>query len=178
MKSVVLTVSMLAMAATAGAQQRPSIIRTCTTCRRRRPAAGSAAPGPAAGQPPAAPGGGGAWRSADRRAVERCHPARHCRSRGARAEGIQPPRRMGRHEDGGRRRAQELGGLSRARAEGRRRPRDPRHPRHVRHGPRDGRSARAGRLHRRSCPTSCRGRVRTAAGPTRSGRTWARPSRR
>src|SRR5688572_21645365 len=45
---------------------------------------------------------------------------------------------MGGHQDGGRRRAQELGGLSGARAEGRRRARHPRHPRPVRHGPRLG----------------------------------------
>ena len=152
MKSIVLTVSMLAMAASAGAQQ-PAIDHSHMHDMQAAPAQASPAQAPAApqapatGQPPAAPGGG-PRRPADRRAVERRHSAGHRRTRGTGAEGIEPPRRMGRREDGRRRRAQELGGLSRARAEGGRRPGDPRHPRHVRHGPRDGRSARAGRLHR------------------------------
>ena len=119
---------------------------------RRRAGTGAGAgrtPGPGSG--PAA--GGARWRrtrrSADRRAVERCHSARHGRSRHARAQGVEPPRRVGRHQDGGWRRAQELGGLSRTRTEGRRRPRHPRHPRDVRHGPRARRPVGAGRLHRR-----------------------------
>ena len=147
MKSVVLTVSMLAMAASAGAQQ--AAIDHSHMHDMQAPAA--QAPGapqaPAPGQAPGAPGGGRGGPQIDVPWNDAIPPgtAEHA------ARALKESSRHGEWADvkmADGTRAQELGGLSGARAEGGRRAGDPRHPRHVRHGPRDGRSARAGRVHR------------------------------
>ena len=143
----------------------------------QEPAPAPAAPqAPALGQPPAAPGGGGGRGGRNRRAVERCYSAWHGQSRHAR---LKESSRHGewadiKMADGGvvkswvvyPERAQKAGVVLVI---------------HDIRGMSDMARALGDQLARTasspSCPTSCRGRGRTAAGPNRSAATSARPSR-
>ena len=149
MKSLVLAASMLALAAAAEARQAIDHSHMHDTAAgAQAPAPAPAAPqAPAPGQPPAPPGGGGRggpqidvpWNDAIPPGTAD-HAMRALKESSRHGEWATSRWRM--------RRAQELGGLSRTRTEGRRRPRHPRHPRDVRHGPRARRPVGAGRLHR------------------------------